>query len=173
MRNSFPFVAPPNVCGTKDGRYVALAASTPSILERVAQAIDRPELVDDPRFRNNGVRLEHRDELDEIIAAWMGERTQREVIEIFERHEAAIAPVYDVSQIFEDPHYKARGAIVTVDEHKLGPTRTVDVFPRMARTPGAVGHLGPRPGADTEDVLAELGYTSKQIEAFREAQAVE
>jgi crotonobetainyl-CoA:carnitine CoA-transferase CaiB-like acyl-CoA transferase len=173
MGNSFPFVAPRNVYGTKDGRYVALAASTPSIFERVAQAIDRPELVDDPRFRDNGVRLEHRDELDEIIADWMGERTQQEVIDVFERHEAAIAPVYDISQIFEDPHYEARRAIVTVDDPELGPTRTADVFPRLTGTPGAVRHLGPRPGADTDEVLAELGYTSKQIEALRDAQAVQ
>jgi len=103
----------------------------------------------------------------------MGERTQQEVLEVFERHEAAIAPVYDISQIFEDPHYEARRAIVTVDDPELGPTRTADVFPRLTATPGAVRHLGPRPGADTDEVLAELGYTSKQIEALRDAQAVE
>jgi formyl-CoA transferase len=170
--NRFPFVAPRNVYGTKDGRYVALAASTPSIFERVARAIDRPELVDDPRFRDNSVRLQHQDELDEIIAAWMAGKTQREVIDVFERHEAAIAPVYDISQIFEDPHFEARGAIVTVDDAELGPTRTADVFPRLWSTPGVVRHLGPRPGADTGDVLAELGYTSEQIEEFREAKVV-
>ena len=102
----------------------------------------------------------------------MAEKTQREVIEVFERHEAAIAPVYDISQIFEDPHFEARGAIVTVDDAELGPTRTADVFPRLSSTPGAVRHLGPRPGADTDDVLAELGYTSEQIEGFREAKVV-
>ena len=170
--NRFPFVAPRNVYGTKDGRYVALAASTPSIFERVARAIDRPELVDDPRFRDNNVRLAHQDELDEIIAAWMAERTQREVLEVLVQHEAAIAPVYDISQIFEDPHFEARGAIVTVDDAELGPTRTADVFPRLSGTPGAVRHLGPRPGADTDDVLAELGYTSEQIEGFRGAKVV-
>jgi formyl-CoA transferase len=170
--NRFPFVAPRNVYGTKDGRYVALAASTPSIFERVAEAIGRPELVGDPRFEDNSARLAHQDELDEIIAAWMSERTQHEVIEVFERHEAAIAPVYDISEIFEDAHYEARGAIVTVDDTELGPTRTVDVFPRLSGTPGVVRHLGPRPGADTDDVLAELGYTSEQIEGFREAKVV-
>ena len=170
--NRFPFVAPRNVYGTKDGRYLALAASTPSIFERVARAIDRPELVDDPRFRDNNARLAHQDELDEIIAAWMGERTQREVMEVFVQHEAAIAPVYDISEIFEDPHFEARGAIVTVDDAELGPTRTADVFPRLSSTPGVVRHLGPRPGADTDDVLAELGYTSEQIEGFREAKVV-
>jgi crotonobetainyl-CoA:carnitine CoA-transferase CaiB-like acyl-CoA transferase len=169
--NSFPFVVPRNVYGTKDGRYVALAASTPSIFERLAQAIGRPELVEDPRFCDNSARLEHRDELDEIISAWMAERTQREIIEVFEQHETAIAPVYDISQIFEDPHFEARRAIVTVDDPELGPTRTVDVFPRLTRTPGTVRHLGPRPGSDTDDVLAELGYTSEWIEAFRAAQA--
>jgi crotonobetainyl-CoA:carnitine CoA-transferase CaiB-like acyl-CoA transferase len=170
--NRFPFVAPRNVYGTKDGRYLALAASTPTIFERVARAIDRPELVDDPRFRDNNARLAHQDELDEIIAAWMGERTQREVMEVFVQHEAAIAPVYDISEIFEDPHFEARGAIVTVDDAELGPTRTADVFPRLSSTPGVVRHLGPRPGADTDDVLAELGYTSEQIEGFREAKVV-
>ena len=170
--NRFPFVAPRNVYGTKDGRYLALAASTPTIFERVARAIDRPELVDDPRFRDNNARLAHQDELDEIIAAWMGERTQREVMEVFVQHEAAIAPVYDISEIFEDPHFEARGAIVTVDDAELGPTRTADVFPRLSSTPGVVRHLGPRPGADTDDVLAELGYTSEQIEGFRETKVV-
>jgi crotonobetainyl-CoA:carnitine CoA-transferase CaiB-like acyl-CoA transferase len=170
--NRFPFVAPRNVYGTKDGLYLALAASTPTIFERVARAIDRPELVDDPRFRDNNARLAHQDELDEIIAAWMGERTQREVMEVFVQHEAAIAPVYDISEIFEDPHFEARGAIVTVDDAELGPTRTADVFPRLSSTPGVVRHLGPRPGADTADVLAELGYTSEQIEGFREAKVV-
>jgi len=169
--NSFPFVAPRNVYGTKDGRWVALAASTPSIFERLARAIGRPELVDDPRFSDNSARLDHRDELDEIISAWMAERTQREIVEVFERHETAIAPVYDISQIFADRHFAARDAIVTVDDPELGPTRTADVFPRLTRTPGRVRHLGPPPGSDTDDVLAELGYSSEWIEAFREAQA--
>jgi formyl-CoA transferase len=170
--NSFPFVAPRNVYRTKDGLYVALAASTPAIFERVARAIGRPELVDDPRFADNSARLEHRDELDGIIAAWTAERTQREVLEVFERHEAAIAPVYDIAQIFADPHYEARGAIVTVDDAELGPTRTADVFPRLSRTPGSVRHLGPRSGADTERVLEELGYASEEIERFQEARVV-
>jgi crotonobetainyl-CoA:carnitine CoA-transferase CaiB-like acyl-CoA transferase len=171
--NIFPFVAPRNVYETKDGLYVAMAASTPAIFERVARAIGRPELVDDPRFADNGARLEHRDELDGIIAAWIGERTQAEVIEVFEQHEAAIAPVYDIAQIFGDPHYEARGAIVTVDDAELGPTRTVDVFPRLSRTPGSVRHLGPPSGADTERVLEELGYGDDEIERFQTAGVVQ
>jgi formyl-CoA transferase len=170
--NTLPFVAPRNVYETKDGRYVALAASTPVIFRRVAEAIGRPELVEDPRFADNQARLEHQEELDEIIAGWMREKTQQEIVDVFEGHEAAVAPVYDIAQIFDDPHFAARGAIVTVEDDQLGPTRTADVFPRLSRTPGSVRHLGPRPGAETDDVLQELGYTSEQIEQFRTIGAV-
>jgi formyl-CoA transferase len=170
--NRLPLVAPRNVYGTKDGRYVALAASTPAIFERVARAVCRPELVEDERFVDNTARLEHQEELDEIIGEWMLSKTQQEIVDVFEGHEAAVAPVYDIAQIFEDPHVAARGAIVTVDDEQLGPTRTADVFPRLTGTPGSVRHLGPRPGAETDEVLGELGYTSDQIERFRSIGAV-
>lgn len=172
MGNAIPFVAPRNVYRSADGRYLALAASTPSIFERVANAIGRPELVEDPRFGDNRARIEHRDELDEIISAWIGERTQEEVLRTFERHEAAIAPVYDIAQIFEDEHFRARRAIVEVDDAELGPTRTCDVFPRLSSTPGRVRHLGPAPGGDTEQILVELGYSLDEIEKLRQAKVV-
>jgi crotonobetainyl-CoA:carnitine CoA-transferase CaiB-like acyl-CoA transferase len=165
--NALAFVAPRNIYMARDGRYVALAASTPSIFERVMQAIGRPELVDDPRFSDNAARLRNRDELDAIIGEWMARHTQEDAVAVLTEHEAAVAPVYDVAQIFEDPHFAARGAIVTVDDPELGPTRTCDVFPRLSRTPGAVRHLGPRRGEQTESVLAELGYEQDAIDVLR------
>lgn len=170
--NSIPFVAPRNVYVTGDGRYVALAASTPTIFERVAAAIDRPDILEDPRFVDNRSRVENRDELDEIIGGWMAERPLAEVLDTFERHEAAIAPVYDIAQIAEDDHYRARGAIVTVDDPDLGPTRTADVFPRLSRTPGTVRHLGPAPGSSSDEILAELGYEPEAIQALRDASVI-
>ena len=168
MGNEFPFVVPRNVYRTRDERWVALAASTPSTFARLMQAIGRPELVDDPRYAGNAARLEHRAELDGIVAAWMAERTQAEILEICDRHETTVAPVNDVAQLFEDAHVAARGAIVSVEDAELGPTRVADVFPRLARTPGRVRHLGPPAGSDTEAVLGELGYDAEQIATLRE-----
>ena len=172
MGNEFPFVAPRNVYATKDGRHVALAASTPSTFERLMRAIERPELIDDERFATNAARLENRAELDGIVAAWMAAHTQAEVLETCDRHETTVAPVYDIAQIFEDEHFAARGAIVTVDDSELGPTRTADVFPRLTRTPGKVRHLGPRSGTDTDAVLGELGYGEDEIARLREQKVV-
>jgi formyl-CoA transferase len=170
--NAIPLVAPRNVYRTSDERHVALAAATPAVFARVAAAIERPELVDDERFATNAARLANRDELDAIIGGWIERHTLPEVLERFERHEAALAPVYDIAQIFEDPHYAARRAIVTVDDPDLGPTRVADVFPRLLGTPGAVRRLGPRPGADTQDVLAELGFDDARIRELAEEGAV-
>ena len=170
--NRFPFVTPRNVYECKDGRYVALAASTPAIFERTMRAIGRPELIDDPNFAGNTARLERADEMEQIVADWMILHTQAEVIEIFDAHQAGIAPVYDIAQIFADPHVAARGMIVEIDDEELGPTRVPNVVPRFSRTPGEVRHLGPTPGKHTDEVLASLGYAPDEIAMLRESGVV-
>ena len=95
--------------------------------------------------------------------------TQAEVIEIFDANEAGIAPVYDIAQLFADPHVAARRMIVEIDDEELGPTKVPNVVPRFSRTPGEVRHLGPTPGKHTDEVLASLGYTAEEIEALRSA----
>jgi formyl-CoA transferase len=168
MGNATEYAAPRDVYETKDGHYVTVVASTQGTWVRVAEAIGRPELIDDPRFADNPARVRNREQLDGILRSWMAQRTQAEVLEVFARHEATLAPVYDVAQIFEDPHYRARGAIVTVEDEELGPTRVCNVFPRFSRTPGRVRHLGPgSPGAHTEEILQALGYSEEQVLQLR------
>ena len=167
--NATEYAAPRNIYETGDGRYVTVVASTQATWARVAEAIERPDLIDDERFADNPSRVRNQEALDEIIGAWIAERPQAEVIEIFERHGATLAPVYDIAQIFEDPHFRAREAIVTVDDEELGPTRVCNVFPRFSRTPGRVEHLGPAtPGAHTDEVLQALGYTEEQVGELRQ-----
>jgi len=167
--NAVEYAAPRNIYRTGDDQYVTVVASTQGTWERVARAIDRLDLLEDPRFADNPARSRHRDELDAIIGDWMAARTQEEVMETFVRHDATAAPVYDIAQIFEDPHFRAREAIVTVEDDDLGPTQVCGVFPRLSRTPGRIERLAPAAaGAHTDEVLLELGYSDADVSELRD-----
>jgi crotonobetainyl-CoA:carnitine CoA-transferase CaiB-like acyl-CoA transferase len=160
--------APRNVYEAADG-YVALSASAQSIFENLAPAIGHPELVDDPRFEDNQSRVEHAAELDEYIAPWIADRTVDEVLQELEDGDAVVAPIYDMSDIFEDEQYAARDAILEVDDDDLGSIATQNTFPKFSRTPGSVEHLGPRQGEHNREVyVEELGLDE---ETFAELQA--
>jgi formyl-CoA transferase len=130
---------------------------------RLFDAIGRPELKDDPRFRTNTDRLEHADVLDAIIAEWMSHHTREEALATFEEHDAALAPIYDVSEFMDDPHVRARGSIETVDDPEWGAVRMQGIHPRMSRTPGEIRTTGPSGmGAHNDEVYGELGIDATE-----------
>ena len=66
-------------------------------------------MIEDPRFATNEARLRHRDEIDAIIGGWIGERTRDACLALFRDTGATVAPVYDIGDIMEDPHFIERG----------------------------------------------------------------
>jgi formyl-CoA transferase len=161
--------APRNVYETADGEYVALAASAQPLAMRVFDAIERPELKDDPRFADNGKRLENNDELDAIIADWVADHTREEVLDAFERADATIAPIYDVPDIVADPQYQAREAVTTFDDPDLGEVRLQNTVPKFSETPGRIDHLGPSLGEHNDEVYGRmLGYDDELMAGLRE-----
>ncbi|MCL8207021.1 MAG: CoA transferase [Actinomycetia bacterium] len=166
--NRSDHVAPRNAYQCADGKWIALSASAQPIVERLFQAMERPDLVEDPRFATNQARVAHVEELDAIIAAWMRERPSAEVLAVMERYEVAVAPIYDVPDIFADPHFHARNTFAEVHDPDLGPMRIVNVVPRLSATPGVVRTTGPRLGQHNEEVYRELGVTAAELEALRQ-----
>jgi crotonobetainyl-CoA:carnitine CoA-transferase CaiB-like acyl-CoA transferase len=168
--NRAPFTAPRNAYRTKDGRWLGLSASAQSIAERVMQIVGRPDLVEEPWFADHMGRLEHIDELDEIIQSWIGERTTEEVLAAFAAGEAAIAPIYSIEDIVEDPQYLERETIVRVPHPKLGSVLMQNVIPRLSDTPGRIRHPGAEVGEHNEEVYCgELGLSGAELEDLREA----
>jgi formyl-CoA transferase len=160
--------APRNVYETADG-HIALSASAQRIFENVARAIDREDIIDDPRFETNAKRLENVEELDAIIEGWTSERPTDEVIEVMEASDAIVGPIYDISDVFEDAHFAARENLVTVDDPDLGEVKTQGVVPKYSETPGEVSHLGPDQGEHNEEIyLDELGLDEAEYERLRE-----
>ena len=164
--------APRNVYRTGDDHWVAVSTSSQSIAERVLRLVGRSDLVEQPWFGTGRERALHADELDSAVGAWIGARTIDEVLEAFEKAEAAVGPVYDVSGIATDPQYGALGTILEVDDPDLGPLWMQNVLFRMSETPGVVRWTGRAHGADTAEVLGELGIGAARLAQLRAAGVV-
>jgi formyl-CoA transferase len=171
--NRHPYVAPSSTYQSADDEYVSLTASTQSIWRRLCRAMDREELVEDPKFETNSDRVEHTDEINGIVADWIAERPREEVEVIFDEHGVAYSFAYDIEDVFEDEHYWARDALLSVDDDELGETTVQGVFPKLSETPGTVDHLGPRQGEYNDDVYeGVLGYSEERIEELRERDVI-
>jgi crotonobetainyl-CoA:carnitine CoA-transferase CaiB-like acyl-CoA transferase len=166
--NRLPYVAPRNTYRTADDRWIALSGTSQSIADRILRAIGRGDLASDPRFATNEARVEHVDQLDEVIGEWVGRHTLQEAMAAFEAHEAAAAPIYDIRQIFADLQYRSRGTLVRVPDDQLGDVVLPEVQPRLSVTPGAVRHAGLPLGAANAEVLGgELGLSEDEIDTLR------
>ena len=143
-----PYTVPRNTYLTVDDRWVAVSTSAESVARRVIEMIG---VGADERFRSFGGRVEHREELDELMAAWVRARTLDDVLAAFEAAEAAAAPVYSMADIAADPHYAARESIITVDG-----TPMQNLVAHLSKTPGSVRWAGRPLGADTDEVRREV-----------------
>ncbi|HTK00361.1 MAG TPA: CoA transferase [Bordetella sp.] len=162
--------SPRNVYRTKEGRWVAVSTSAQAIAERVIRLVGRPDLIEQPWFVSGGERAKHADELDEVVGGWIGQRNLDEVIRAFEEVGAAIAPIYDITQVIDDPQYQALNTIITVQDQDLGPIKMQNLMFRMSETPGRVSHPGPRLGAHTREVLQEvLGFSDARLDELHKA----
>jgi len=143
-----PYSVPRGTYRTADGRWVAVSTSAESVAGRVMQLVGAGG---DDRFRTFEGRVAHREEVDGLVAAWIGARPYGEVMAAFEDAHAAIAPVMTMADIAADPHYAARGAVVEVDGVAMQ-----GLLARLSATPGAIRWAGRPLGADTAEVLRDL-----------------
>ncbi len=155
--------APRNIYQTRDDKWVAVSTSANPIAERVMHLVGHPEVINEPWFASGTERAYRADLLDGFVSSWIAERDQTEVIAAFEQAEAAVAPIYDIADVFEDPQFQALDSITTVDDPELGPLRMQNVMWRFSETPGAIRWAGRPKGADTAEVLRDLGVTAAQL----------
>ncbi|WP_425451553.1 CaiB/BaiF CoA transferase family protein [Sphaerisporangium album] len=160
--------APRNTYRCADGTWVAVSTSAQNIAERVMRLVGRPEYIAEPWFATGAGRVEHADELDAAVAAWIGARTRAEVLSAFEEAQAAIAPIYDVRDVLADPQLKALDAVTTVEDPDLGPLRMQNVMFRLSDTPGRISWPGRPHSADTTAILTELGFSPSDVDKLRE-----
>jgi crotonobetainyl-CoA:carnitine CoA-transferase CaiB-like acyl-CoA transferase len=173
LGNRMPFTAPRGAYLTADGKWIGVSGTSPAVAHRILAAVGRPELVEDPRFATNDARLEHAEELDAIIAAWVAGHSLDEALAAVAAADAAAAPIYRMADVFADPHFAARGTITRVPDDDLGEIAMADVVPRLSASPGRVRWAGGALGAANEQVYGGLlGLSASQLADLRAAGVV-
>lgn len=150
---------------TADGRFVCIVAAGDAGFTRLCVAMDRRDLLDDPRFAKLADRAAHGDLINRIVADWTGARPADEVEAACIAHDVPVATASTVADIFADPHVAARGDIVTVDDPVLGPVRQQAPYPRHVGTDTPTPAGAPRLGEHTRSVLTEsLGLDAAELD---------
>ena len=168
--NRFPTMAPRGTYRTADSPWIALTAGTNELVARLFGVIGRPELADDVRFRTNRARLANVDALDAAIEAWTSARTAADAVATLLAARVSAAIVDDVPGVLANPHFAARGDVVTVDDPALGPV--VTAAPGLGGL-GAIRHLGRDRGADNVAVYRDwLGIDDAELARLAAASVV-
>ena len=169
MGTATPNVVPHNHFPTKDGKWVAIACTSERIFERLATAMGREGMARDPRYDTGAKRVENREEVDAIVSEWTGSFELKELVRLLDAQEVPVSGINSIADIFEDPHFQARGSIIEVDDAVLGTTKMPGIVPRLSRTPGRVEHLAPALGEHNDEVYRGLlGFSSEKLAELKE-----
>lgn len=169
---SMPGIAPSSTYRSADDRYIVIAANSDSIYKRLMNAIGRPDLADDPELAHNDGRARRSDELDEAIEAWTSSRSLKDALEVLEEAAVPSSGINTAAEIFEDPHFRARGMI---SEQPLPDGEQISlpgIVPKLSATPGTTRWLGPKLGEHNEEILSGLGYDAEAIQSLKDKGAL-
>ena len=155
---------------TADGTYVCVVAGSDANFARLCRAMDRPELVDDPRYRRLADRAARSDEINDLVADWTRSLTAAEVEARCVAHDVPVATAYTAADIALDEHMAARGDLVTIDDPVIGPVRQQAPFPRFVGEAVPVPTGAPRLGEHNDEVwLDVVGLSPDELATHRAA----
>ena len=172
MGNAHPNVVPYQDFPTDDG-YMILALGNDSQFARLAQAIDKPEWADDPRFSTNAQRVNNRDVLISALSDITRSRTTKEWISLFETLGVPCGPINNLEQVFDDPQVVARNMQISMQHPKYGDMPLVANPIRLSETPVQYRNAPPALGEHTVEVLNRLlGIDPEQLHQLHQDKIV-
>ena len=161
--------APRNVYECSDGKFVALSASMQSMAERLFHTMGRPDLIDDPRFRTNTDRVRNNDAIDAIVADFMRQRTQADILALCDAEGITVGPVCDAADLQKDAFVQGRKVLVELPDEEMGMLPMHNVVPRLSGTPGGFRMPAPALGQHNAEIYGELGLGSSQLDELKKA----
>ena len=152
----------------RDDKWVAIACTTDRMFERLAEAMERPELAAEDMYGIQKNRLAAREAVNAMIEAWVGSHDRAEIMRRCLDAQVPAGNVNSIEDIFQDEHFRARGTLANVDVPGVGEVVVPGVLPHLSKTPGRISGLGPPLGNATVEVLRDLlGLLDDDIDALR------
>lgn len=171
MGSAHPLNAPYQAFETEDG-WITVGAANQRNWLRLLDALEEPQIADDPRFADNVSRMAHLKELEEALAPLFRKRTSEDWLKRLETAGVPAGPVLDIADMQKDPHTLARGMVVDVPHDRLGEVKTLGLPVKFSETPGTVDRGAPVYGQHTREVLRDLAYGDDEVRALIAAGAV-
>jgi formyl-CoA transferase len=164
--SALPGIAPSNAYRCRDG-VVLIAGNGDAIFTRLMTVIGRDDLGHRPDLASNQGRVKAATELDQAIGDWTERHTVTDVLAQMGAASVPAGRIYDIADIAEDPHYRARDMILQQRTRQGFDVAVPGIVPKLLSTPGAIRSPAPLLGEHTRDILSGLGFTAEQQDQLK------
>ena len=162
--------SPRGIFQAKDGKWLSIAASSQTIAVRLFEAMDRPDIIKDPRYATNAARMEHNEDMQKIVSEWVQTQPRTDILAILESHDVVAAGVNDARDVTEDPHFSERTLVDLTGSDLLGKVKMPGPILHVSSYSGPEYAGVPEIGQHTKEVLQDfLGFDDARIQSLAQS----